>query len=190
MANLVEIYKCGVKHGVTWYSALIYSIALLTFIISVGFNIFQFVRYLLRKQPKSTFNPIIANTTALCYCASLKALGKFCDKFTISYYGFLKNKKTTATKAIAFMKLIFEDCIQLGIQIAFLRLLKEGDYTNVLAFSIVTSSLSILMWLYTLRSDTSSKLSNEQIEFVISKILIFINIFSNQWNILIFKLNF
>ena len=173
MATLIEIYKWGIIHGATITSIWIYSFAVAAFVASVIFNIIQFVRFIIRRQPNSTFNPVISNTTVLCYCASLKALGKFCDKFTISYYGFLTFNKITVTKAIALMKLLCEDFVQCILQILFLIFLKGGSYTNMMIFSIFTSFVSAVLCGLTLMSDTSSKLSDDTVKDVIGKPLRF-----------------
>ena len=95
-----------------------------TTVISVLYNTWELVKQFCRIQSKSTLNPLYKNTSTLCHCANLKSFGKFYEKFSVNTYGIFKIKEFNPVKMICFMKLIFEDIIQLVIQIMFLMFWK------------------------------------------------------------------
>ena len=113
-----------------------------TTVISVLYNTCEFVKLFCWIQSKSTLNPLYKNTSTLCHCANLKSLEKFYEMFSVNTCSIYKIKKFNLVKMISFMKLIFEDIIQLVIQIAFLIFLKGGDFSEMLLLSIVFSVLS------------------------------------------------
>jgi len=166
--NMVaEIFKCSAQFRDYKLLAL-FAVSVATFVVSVVFQLLSFARMCACRQPTSTYNPLYSNTANLAYCASLKSVGSFCDKFSVNYYGFMGTDKFSAVKAIAFNKLVFEDLLQCSIQVLFYVNREDimGTASNfqmvfTILFSISLSGLSALSSIGILITDVTSPLSVE-----------------------------
>ena len=157
----VEIYKCQSESKENDYFLFLFIFSFTVFWVSIIYQVWWFIRMIIGRQPKSTFDPLYSNTSSLAYSASFKCLGEFIDRFWIPYYGHLSDY-FNAKKALAFIKLIVEDCLQCMIQILFLlrRNSNDGVYYQ-LWISLTLSGLSALTSIAVIFGDATSPLSNE-----------------------------
>ena len=157
----VEIYKCQSEPNARDYFLFLFAFSFVVFWVSMLYQTWWFIRMIIRRQPKSTFNPLYSNTSSLAYSASFKCLGEFIDRFWIPYYGHISDH-FNAKKALAFIKLIVEDCMQCLIQILFLwrRNLTDGVYFQIL-ISLSLSAFSALTAIAVIFGDVTSPLSSE-----------------------------
>ena len=115
----VEIYKWQSEPNSKDYFLFLFVFSFIVFWLSILYQVWWFIRMIIGRQPKSTFNPLYSNTSSLAYSANFKCIGEFIDRFWIPYYGHISDY-FNAKKALAFIKLIIEDCVQCLIQILFL----------------------------------------------------------------------
>ena len=125
--------KASKTQETTSYFLFLFSFSFVVFWVSMLYQTWWFIRIIIGRQPKSIFNPLYSNTSSLAYRVSFKCLGEFFDRFWIPYYEHIIDH-FSAKKALAFIKLIVEDCMQFLIQILFLwrRNLTDGVYFQIL----------------------------------------------------------
>ena len=149
-------------------STYFYDLFLTTFVIfwvSLLLQVWTFIRMLLKIQQKSTINPLYSNTTALAYWASFKGIAVFWNKFSVNYYGVISDK-FSALKALAFMKLIFEDCIQCAIQTIFYIIINKKNLEYQILISMSLSGLSALTSIAVIFSDSTSPINKNESKFI------------------------
>ena len=108
---IVEINKWQYEPGSKGFFTILFAFSFIVFWISVLYQVWSFIKMLIGKQPRSTFNPLYSNTSCLAYSASFKCLGEFVDRFWIQYYGRVFDR-FNAKQELALVKLIVEDLIQ------------------------------------------------------------------------------
>jgi len=149
--------------------------AFVSFFLSIIYQLVCFIRMVIRRQPKSTFDAVFANTSALWHSANLKLLASLVDRFKIDYYGSLFLSSFNARKAISFFKVVFEDGCQMIIQCLFLIIVyrqNSQDDTNLLitvVFSLWMSLFSAFLAIMFIKSDATSVLSPKDKESVVNK---------------------
>lgn len=108
-ATISEIHKCEHWMKAEWRYLFVLIFGLFTVCISIAFQLDCFIRTLIGRSPRSTYNSAYSNTATLCLCSNLKGLAMVVEKFTVNYYGCLFWGKLNPKKALAVMKAIFED---------------------------------------------------------------------------------
>ena len=155
----VEIFKWKDKPDTKTYFIILFSFSFCLFWISVLYQVWWFIRMLIRKQPKSTFNSLYSNTSWLAYSASFKWLGEFIDRFSIQYYGRIF-ARFNAKQELALVKLIVEDWLQWLVQILFLLMRKSTDGVYIqIFFSLFLSIFSAFTSIAVIFTDATSPLS-------------------------------
>ena len=169
----VEIFKWKNQPNLKGYFIFLFVFSFCIFWLSVLYQVGSFIKMLIRKQPRSTLNPLYSNTSCLAYSASFKCLGEFIDRFSIQYYGRIFDR-FNAKQELALMKLIFEDWVQWLIQIMFLlsRNLSDGIYFQIL-FSLFLSGFSAWTSVAVIFADATSPLSANDLKYLGSYFIIF-----------------
>ena len=169
IAFLVEVQKCSTqKDGL--YGGIVISISLIVFIFTLLYQLWLFIS-LLWKTPTSTICPLTSQTTRLLMCSDNKFLSKVVDKFTVTYYDKFLFWRYPTHKILVLLKLIFENFIQLIIQLLYL-IFEKRENTSLptilvsLSFTLPCIALSI----YILTHDVGSTIDKDDYkEFIDSK---------------------
>ena len=77
----VEIYKWQSESNLREYLLSLFVFSFIIFWMSILYQVWWFIRMIIGRQPKSTFNPLYSNTSSLAYSANFKCLGEFIDRF-------------------------------------------------------------------------------------------------------------
>ena len=163
IAFMVEIMKWTNDEGHKNDRNLLLSlfiVSLFTFFLTVLFPIIVFVS-LIVKPPERTFYPLTAHTARLLMCADLKLLSRYVERYAISYYGALLwwNQPTYIT--LSWIKLIFEDMIELVIQLLFIFYIDTGDRGPVIMTAISLTGASIIGSFIVIYSKQTSRLNRD-----------------------------
>ena len=143
---MIETIKCYYHFDDSFSRILLMSlfvVSLFTFFLTVLFPLVVFVS-LIVKTPERTFYPLTAHTTRLLMCADLKLLSRYVERYAINYYGALLWWNQPTYIALSWIKLIFEDMMELLVQLLFIFHIGTKDSQLVLFASICFTGASIL----------------------------------------------
>ena len=121
----------------------LFAVSLFTFFLTVLYPFIVFVS-LIVKTPERTFYPLTAHTTRLLTCADLKLLSRYVERYAINYYGALLWWNQPTFILLTWIKLIFEDMIELVIQLLFVFYIDTGNRGPVIMTAISLTGASII----------------------------------------------
>ena len=159
---MVEIIKCYHSEDDADKRFLLLSlfvVSIFTFVLTILFPVIVFVS-LIFKPPEDTFYPLTAHTVRLLMCADLRLLSRYVEKYAINYYGPLLwwNQPTFIT--LSWIKLIFEDLVELVIQILFILYIHEKNTGLVMMTAIGFTGSSIISSFITIYLKETSELDH------------------------------
>ena len=159
---MVEIIKCYHSEDDADKRFLLLSlfvVSIFTFVLTILFPVIVFVS-LIFKPPEDTFYPLTAHTVRLLMCADLRLLSRYVEKYAINYYGPLLwwNQPTFIT--LSWIKLIFEDLVELIIQILFILYIHKENTGLVMMTAIGFTGSSIISSFITIYLKETSELDH------------------------------
>ena len=120
---------------------------------------------LIVKPPEDTFYPLTAHTARLLMCADLRLLSRYVERYAINYYGPLLWWNQPNFITLSWFKLIFEDFVELVIQMLFILYIEKDNTGFVLMTAISLTGSSIISSFMTIYFKQTSQLGhNEEIE--------------------------
>ena len=142
--------------------------------LTVIYPVIVFVS-LIVKPPEDTFYPLTAHTARLLMCADLKLLSRYVERYAINYYGPLLWWNQPTFIALTWSKLIFEDMIELIIQLLFILYIEKDNTGLVLMMAISLTGSSIITSFMTIYFKQTSQLDYESLKKVKESIFNSIN---------------
>ena len=142
--------------------------------LTVIYPVIVFVS-LIVKPPEDTFYPLTAHTARLLMCADLKLLSRYVERYAINYYGPLLWWNQPTFIALSWSKLIFEDMIELIIQLLFIFYIHDNNKGYVLMMAISLTGSSIITSFMTIYFKQTSQLDYESLNKVKESIFNSIN---------------
>ena len=165
---MVEIIKCYHSESVEYNKIILlilFIVSIFTFILTILFPVIVFIS-LIVKPPEDTFYPLTAHTARLLMCADLKLLSRYVERYAINYYGPLLwwNQPTFIT--LSWFKLIFEDMIDLVIQLLFISYIHKENTGLVLMTAIGFTGSSIISSFMTIYLKETSELDHDNLVWI------------------------
>ena len=124
---MVEIMKCYYDDGYQEDKVLLmvlFVVSIFTFVLTILYPLIVFISLII-KPPEHTFYPLTAHTARLLMCADLKLLSRYVERYAINYYGPLLWWNQPNFITLSWLKLIFEDFVELIIQLLFILYIRE-----------------------------------------------------------------
>ena len=115
----IEIYTYLQVDNTKTYFIFMFVLSFIMFCISLLYNILDFIKMLIGKQPRTALNPLYSNTANLAFISNFRSVYNFVEKFSIQNFGKLfLNINFKQERAI--IKLIFEWMPITWVQILFI----------------------------------------------------------------------
>ena len=165
---MVEIIKCYHSKDTEEIQTLLlvlFVVSIFTFFLTILFPVIVFIS-LIVKPPEDTFYPLTAHTARLLMCADLKLLSRYVERYAINYYGPLLWWNQPTFIALTWSKLIFEDMIELIIQLLFILYIEKDNTGLVLMMAISLTGSSIITSFMTIYFKQTSQLDYESLNNV------------------------
>ena len=125
--------------------------------------------------PEDVFYGLTAHTSRLLLLADFRLLSRYIDRYAINYYwSFLWFSQPTYI-TLSWIKLIFEDIIDFVVQLLFFflfsRIVRNSDFELFLTVSLILTSKSILSSVHIIYFKQTSRLSEDDLTWVMEAIL-------------------
>ena len=165
---MVEIYKCYNSESVqdkTFLLMALYAVSIFAFVLTILFPVIVFISLII-KPPEDTFYPLTAHTARLLMCADLKLLSRYVERYAINYYGPLLWWNQPNFITLSWSKLIFEDLVELIIQLLFILYIHKDNTGFVLMTAMSFTGSSIFSSFTTIYFKQTSQLDHDNLVWV------------------------